>query len=154
MNRRFVAIASFLVITAFAASHQQVVYGQITSPATNSFLIAGANQEISWKVSHDSTSFVVLQYSTDAGYTWNTIASTGIAAGSYNWIIPVGTNSYRCKVRMVKFTRMGSIPLATTGNFSIATLNPTSYSSAVFSHRVIALTDTGGHHFNRVQFFK
>jgi hypothetical protein len=151
---RFVAIASLLVIFAVTALHQQVAYGQITSPANNSFLIAGSNQEIVWKVSSDSTSLVVLQYSTDAGYSWNYVASTGIAAGSYNWVIPLSTNAYRCRVRLVKFTASGCIQIATSGNFSIASLDPSSQISAVFSHRVMVLADTSGHHFNRVQFFK
>ncbi|HQT92646.1 MAG TPA: hypothetical protein PL001_11545 [Candidatus Kryptobacter bacterium] len=154
MSRRFVAIASFLVVFALAVSCQQVAYGQVTSPANNSFLVAGSNQEISWNVTGDASSIVVLQYTTNGGATWNSIAPSGMAAGSYNWVIPVGTNSYLCKVRIVRYTSKGLIPVATTGNFSIANLNPYSQISAVFSHRVIALTDTTGHHFNRLWYFK
>lgn len=154
MNRRFVAIASFLVIFAIAALHQQVVYGQITSPATNSFQVAGADQQISWKVKNDSTSIVLLQYSTDGGQSWNYIASSGIAAGSYDWIIPVTINSFLCKVRIVKYTGRGFTTVATTGNFSIARMSPLSTINHVFSHRVMALTDTGTRHFNRLRFFK
>ena len=128
--------------------------GRVTSPANNSFLVAGSNQEISWNVTGDASSIVVLQYTTNGGATWNSIAPSGMAAGSYNWVIPVGTNSYLCKVRIVRYTSKGLIPVATTGNFSIANLNPYSQISAVFSHRVIALTDTTGHHFNRLWYFK
>ncbi len=154
MSRRLVVIAAVLVLFALAASNQQVVYGQITSPVTNSFLSAGSNQVISWDVKGDSTNIVVLQYTTDGGSNWNFIASTGMAARSYNWVIPVGTNSWLCKIRMVRYTKRGLIPIFTTGNFSIARLNPNSQISAVFSHRIIALTNTAGHHFNRLWYFK
>ena len=154
MARRFVAIASFLVVSGFMLSHQQVVYGQITSPATNSFLIAGSSQKITWDFRGDPTRIVLLQFTTDGGRSWSPISSSGIAAGSYNWIIPVGTNSYLCKVRLVQFDRGQYRPLYATGIFSIARLNPRSEISSVFSHRVISLTDTTGHHFNRVRFFR
>lgn len=154
MNRRFVVIAAFLAVSALAASHDQVAQAQITSPSNNSFLTAGANQEISWKVKKDSTSIVTLQYSTDAGYSWNYIASTSIGAGTYEWIIPVGINAYSCEVRIVQFTASGYTTIASTGNFSIAILNPYTSANAVFSHRVVTLTATGKHHINRNQFFK
>lgn len=153
MSRRFVAIASLLVISAIAVSSQQVAYGQITSPSTNSFVLAGVDQRISWNVTKDSTSIVVLQYSTDAGRNWNTIGTCGIAARSYDWIIPVAINSYLCKVRIVKYTAKGYTKVAETGNFSIARMFSLSTINEVFSHRVIALTDTSKHHFNRIQFF-
>ncbi len=154
MSNRFVAIASFLVMFALAVCCQQVAFGQITSPTNNSFLVAGSNQEITWNVKGDSSSIVVLQYTTNGGSSWNSIASSGMAAGSYNWVIPVGTNSFLCKVRIVRYTSKGLIPVSTTGNFSIANLNFYSQICAVFSRRVMALTDTTGHHFNRIKFFK
>ncbi len=153
MRIRFVIIAATLVISAFAVSSRQMAYGQITSPGTNTFVLAGANQRISWNVGRDSKSIVLLQYSTDAGSTWNHIAATGIAAGSYNWVIPVTVNSFLCKVRMVKYTRREFTRVAETGNFSIARMFSYSTINEVFSHRVIALTDTSKHHYNRIQFF-
>jgi len=154
MKKKFMAITSFLVMSAIGASQQQVVYGQIISPANNSFLTAGANQEISWRINDDSTSIVVLQYSTDAGYNWDCIASSGIAAGSYDWIIPATVNSYLCKVRIVKFTGRGETLIASSGIFSIAILDPWWSTNEVFSHRVIALTDTVKHHPHRTPVYR
>ncbi len=148
------AITSLLVVLAIASSLQQVAYGQITSPAEYSNLTAGANQEITWKVKGDSACIVLLQYSTDAGLSWNYIATTGIAAGSYIWVIPVGISSYFCRVRIAKFTGAGYVQVASTGNFSIEMLNPTSGINAVFSHRVIVLLDNSKQHVGRTRFFK
>lgn len=154
MHKRFVAVSSVMVVCLFAALPQQIAYGQITSPSNNTFLIAGSNQEITWQSSRDSTSIVLLQYSTNGGHEWNYIGTSGIAAGSYEWVIPVGTNSFLCKVRMVKCTRKGYAQVSSTGIFSIAAVNPLSEINEVFSHRVISLSDSGKHHFNRIKWFK
>lgn len=154
MKKGFVGIASSLLFLAITGIIHQNGFGQINSPATNSFLVAGSDQKISWDVSKDSTSIVLLQYSTDAGRTWNLIASSGIAAGSYDWIVPPTINSFQCKMRMVSYSSKGFKSIASTGNFSIARVFPTSTINEVFSHRVIAVTDTGKKHYNRMRFFK
>ena len=136
--RTFAAMAGLLLMSAILATNGQSAYGQIISPSNNSFLTAGSNQEIAWVVNNDTTSIVVLQYSTDAGYSWNFIASTGIAAGEYQWVIPVGINSLACEVRIEKFTRSGGTTIASTRDFTITSVDRLANTNAVFSHRLIA----------------
>ena len=143
MKRSLMAIVVFLGIMAVAASDQQTVCGQIISPSNNSILTAGNDQVISWRPMKDSLSTVVLQYSTDGGFSWNYIASTGIAARSYDWIIPVDLGSYFCMIRMIGYNGTAYVTLATTGNFSVLTLDQRTSSSAVFSHRALALGNGG-----------
>lgn len=155
VNRRFVVSASFFAVFLIVASQQRVAYGQkITSPSNNTFLAAGSDQPITWTLKKDTTSIVVLQYSVNGGWTWNYIGTTGIAAGSYDWITPVGVNAYFCLVRMVKFTQTGATTVASSGSFSIARLDPHSQISHAFTHRVISLSKSGRGHYKRHTFFR
>ena len=154
MKSRFVVIASIVVTLAFAASSGQSAFAQMISPADNSLLTAGNNELISWVVKDDTSSIVVLQYSTDDGFTWAFIASSGIAAGSYNWVIPVGINSSNCRLKIVKYTDHGYVSIAEAQHFAIMSVDPNSGVSAVFSHRVITITDKKKNHLHRFQILR
>ncbi len=143
MNRKLLAFTSIFVILLLGDSHQQMAYGQITSPANYSYLTAGVDQEITWSVNGESPKTVLLQYSTDGGYTWNGIGSCAISSGSYDWVIPVGISSWACMVRIQKCDGKNYKTFASTGTFSIYVLNPSSGYQEVFSHRLVAPSSGG-----------
>jgi hypothetical protein len=138
MNKKSLVFTSIFVILLLGVSQQQMAYGQITSPANYSYLTAGADQEITWNVNGESPKTVLLQYSTDGGYTWNGIGSCAISSGSYDWVIPVGINSWACMVRIQKCDGKNYKTFASTGTFSINRLDPSVGCQEVFSHRLVA----------------
>lgn len=146
MSKIFMAAASCLIVVAMPALRRQEVYGQITSPADNSILTAGSDQVIFWKANGNSAGTVLLQYSTNGGTSWNLIASAGMVARSYDWIIPVNINSYYCMVRMQQYNGITYTTVASTGFFSVSSLDQVSTSSEVFSHRDVALSGSKKQH--------
>jgi hypothetical protein len=76
------------------------VSGSITlrSPNGGETWVAGSSQVIKWNSTGDINN-VTIQYSTDNGTTWKTIAQTTTNNGSYNWVVP-DTVSDQCLVRV------------------------------------------------------
>jgi hypothetical protein len=67
----------------------------VTTPNNNSYLLTGASQSIIWK--SQNIDVVNIEYSLDAGSTWNTIVSNDTivnGSNSYNWTIPSITGTY------------------------------------------------------------
>ncbi len=63
---------------------------QLTNPNGGRGYFPGGNIAVQWNA--QSVNSLLIEYTTDGGNTWNTIASgVNAAAGSYNWTIP---NSY------------------------------------------------------------
>jgi len=60
----------------------------INSPSIGSTLYVGATQTISWSSAYLSSPFVMLEYSSDNGVTWNTIEAATNDDGSYSWTVP------------------------------------------------------------------
>ena len=87
---------------------------------------AGSTQEIKWNGTGDINQ-VAIEYSTDKGTTWDTVAQTTANDGSYNWVVP-GKVSDKCLVRV-------------TANDSDLDPKPADVSDAVFS---IVLPNTPG----------
>jgi hypothetical protein len=96
------------------------VSGSITlrSPNGGETWVAGSSQVIKWNSTGDINN-VTIQYSTDNGTTWKTIAQTTTNNGSYNWVVP-DTVSDRCLVRV-------------TANDNDLDPKPSDVSDAVFS---------------------
>ncbi len=70
----------------------------VTNPNGGELLKAGSVQPINWISNHIAN--VKLEYSTDNGINWLTIAaSTPAATGIYNWLVP-STPSSVCRVRV------------------------------------------------------
>lgn len=88
----------------------------LTSPLMNDKWQAQTNQLIKW--SSQNISSIKIEYSTDAGISWNIITnSTSAAAGSYNWTVPNIQND-RCQIRITDVANQ-SISSRNEGVFSI-----------------------------------
>jgi hypothetical protein len=96
------------------------VSGSITlrSPNGGETWVAGLPQEIKWNSTGDINN-VTIQYSTDNGTTWKTIAKNDVNNHIYNWVVP-DTVSDQCLVRV-------------TSNDSDLDPKPSDVSDAVFS---------------------
>lgn len=71
----------------------------LTSPITGVSWKVGTSHNITWTVS-STISNVKLEYTTNNGSSWNTIASSLVATlGTYEWIVPNNPSTY-CKVRI------------------------------------------------------
>jgi hypothetical protein len=71
----------------------------LTSPITSVSWKVGTSHNITWSVS-STISNVKLEYTTNNGSSWNTIASSLVATlGTYEWVVPNTTSAY-CKVRI------------------------------------------------------
>lgn len=75
---------------------------QLTYPSTGDALAPGETVRISWDAYGDPSTTFALQYSVDAGFSWNNIA-TNIADGtqSYSWVVPA-TVTDKAMVRVIK----------------------------------------------------
>ena len=72
---------------------------QLTHPIGGETLFSGTNRNISW-ISRTSVGTVKLEYSTDAGQTWELIADNVHNNGSYTWSNIPTVDSEECKVRI------------------------------------------------------
>jgi protocatechuate 3,4-dioxygenase beta subunit len=94
---------------------------RLMSPKRWIQITAGTVQAVTW-TSTGNVSQVVIEYSTDSGITWSTIAASVPNTGSYQWAVP-DTPSQHCHLRI----RLGngdseSAPFDMTDNeFSIVT---------------------------------
>lgn len=70
----------------------------LTAPNGGSTLLSGTSSSITW-ASTGSISDVMLEYSTDNGSSWNTIAASVPNTGSYEWTVPEA-HSPDCIVRI------------------------------------------------------
>ncbi|HEX2983126.1 MAG TPA: hypothetical protein VHO28_06245, partial [Ignavibacteriales bacterium] len=71
----------------------------VTSPATGDRWEAGTSKKITW--SFDSISDDVnVQYSTNGGSSWSTIATVPVTDGEYDWTIPAGLGLTNAQVRV------------------------------------------------------
>lgn len=137
MIKSMLSFTSLVVISTLGIVIQETAYGQITLPASSSYLTAGTDQDINWNVNGESPKTVILQYSTDGGSTWNCIGSCAVSTGTYHWVIPVGVDSWDCMVRIQKCVGINLKTFASTGLFTIKSLNPNSTIQEVFSHRLV-----------------
>ena len=79
-----------------------IASGTITVPTTGTCWNSGSHT-IQWTAGNitDVNSFTIsLDYSTDGGSTWNSIATGLSNSGSYNWNVPTGLNSTNGVIRI------------------------------------------------------
>jgi len=74
----------------------------VSSPNTNVTWYQGNSNAISWTSQYVESPFVNIEYSSDNGSTWNTIASVTENDGSYSWLIPTIVSS-QCLVRISEY---------------------------------------------------
>ena len=73
----------------------------VTTPNGGESWMVGSTQNITW--THvAANSYVILQYSTDAGSTWANVDNYEFNDGSFAWVIP-NTPSTDCKVRVIDY---------------------------------------------------
>ncbi len=154
MSRSFSALVSAIVLffsgTAFCQygvwgnTYLGDGFGQITSPNFGSAVTAGSDETITWNVPVDSTAILLLQYSTDNGYSWNYLGSSGVSALSYTWHVPVGINSWNCIVRIQAYDwkSRGYLTVARSGSFSIRPLTPNYSGLEIYSHSALPANST------------
>jgi len=66
----------------------------ISSPGAYATVSPGQNVAITWSASDNKgVSSVTLQYSSNGGSTWNTIADNQLKSGSYTWAIPMNSGT-------------------------------------------------------------
>ncbi len=112
----------------------------ITAPRTYSSVYPGSSLDISWTAT-DSTGVtgIVIDYSTDKGYSWNQVTTAGPGMSSYSWTIPeslasgtliirvtardaAGNSGYATKTLMVRTkstSLFGSLTQGSSGNNQI-----------------------------------
>lgn len=77
-------------------------YINVNYPNSTSTLYIGRSANITWSSEYLTSSFVTIEYSTDAGTSWNIIMSVTENDGSHSWEIPE-TPSTECLVRVSEF---------------------------------------------------
>jgi RHS repeat-associated protein len=87
----------------------------ITSPGNGDIWVIGSVQAITWSTT-GTVDNVNIEYSTDSGSNWTTIASSEINDGSYSWTIP-STPSSNC---LVKISETDGDPTSTSNTFTIS----------------------------------
>jgi hypothetical protein len=78
----------------------------ITTPSGSTVWNAGTTQTVRWSSENAGTS-VRVEYSTNGGSSWKTIATGTANDGALSWSIPAGIDSNRCKVRVTSAAHPG-----------------------------------------------
>jgi len=79
-----------------------IPYIDVNYPSNSTTLYIGRSNNITWDSDYLTSSFVTIEYSYDAGLTWNTIMGVTENDGSHSWDIP-DTPSSECLVRVSEF---------------------------------------------------
>ncbi|EDP96827.1 S8 family serine peptidase [Kordia algicida OT-1] len=87
----------------------------LTYPTGGEKFVAGTQEVIHWDANNAVNSYV-LEYSTDNGATWNSMATLPPASTNYTWNVPNGLASGQCKIRITN----GTLTDESDDNFSIA----------------------------------
>jgi hypothetical protein len=75
----------------------------VNSPNGGERFYPGQTKTIAWQAPTFNITAVKIEYTTDAGATWNLITSSTQNTGSYNWIVPTVTSiKSNCKIRISK----------------------------------------------------
>ena len=118
----------------------------VTSPNGGESWTAGSSYSITWNASNITN--VKLEYTTNGGTTWTTIAASRTAsAGSYTWLVP-NISSSTCKVR-ISDTSKATVNDVSENNFIIMgaqslTVTVGTVSGATGSIVDVPFTVTGG----------
>ena len=97
-----------------------ITSGTITAPTTGTCWNSGSHT-IQWTAGNitDVNSFTIsLDYSTDGGSTWNSIATGLTNSGSYNWSVPTGLNSTNGLIRITATDCAGNTATQNSNTFT------------------------------------
>jgi hypothetical protein len=84
----------------------------ITSPNGGESWVAGSTHNITWTTDSPAISAVKLEYSTDAGTTWNLITASAPNTGSYSWTLSDLFTTSQLKVRATGLAGVTSLTLS------------------------------------------
>ncbi|MDD3685409.1 MAG: FlgD immunoglobulin-like domain containing protein [Bacteroidales bacterium] len=90
----------------------------VTNPNSSSTLYYNATTNIAWTSEFTTSEFVTIEYSTDNGSNWTTIASPTQDDGSYSWTVPQ-TASTECLVKVSEYGNPAVYDVSNV-NFTIA----------------------------------
>jgi hypothetical protein len=107
----------------------------LTSPLGGQTYAGGASQNITWNAATDNillaTNPISLEYSTNSGSTWTSIATGEANDGTYAWTVP-SINSTTVRVRVIAQDRAGnSANSASTSDLAIDSTAPTATSLSI-----------------------
>jgi len=94
-------------------------------PSQGEDLWAGDGYEITWDYDYLASSYAKIYYSTNSGYSWNTITSYTPNDGAYDWVIPLSLNSSVGRIKVEAWD--GSGLEASDGSWGNFTFNPGGY---------------------------
>ena len=77
-------------------------YITVSYPNSNLTTYANNSINIQWTSGYLSSSFVKIEFTSDAGATWSTVVTPTENDGSYNWTLP-NINSLNCKFRISEY---------------------------------------------------
>jgi hypothetical protein len=90
---------------------------RVLLPNGNDTWLKGSNKEIKW--TSENVANVKIEYTTNAGGTWNTIVNSTPSTGSYMWNnLPDANNSLQCRIR-VSEAEFGTPSDISDDNFAI-----------------------------------
>ena len=93
----------------------------LTAPNTNVTWVAGSTHAITWTHNLGAAESVLIEWSTDGGTTWSTVApsvlNTGNTSGTYNWFVPYPYTT-TARVRLTWLTNSAAQDVSAV-NFSI-----------------------------------
>ncbi len=89
---------------------------RVLTPNGNDTWITGTTKEIRW--TSENITDVKIEYTTNAGGSWNTVVQSMPSNGSYLWSVPDANNSLQCRIRISDAT-YGSPSDLSDDNFAI-----------------------------------
>ena len=115
----------FMAVNAFAAV-------TLTSPDGGEVWLTGSTHAITWtnNLNPKPAAKLRLRYTKDLGVTWKTIVTRPLEqvlpalSGSYNWTVPVGATSKRCKVKVILLDSLGNILATDVSNSRFTIKSP------------------------------
>jgi hypothetical protein len=130
----------------------------LTAPTGGQTYAGGSSQNITWTAATDNfglaTSPVSLEYSTNSGTSWTSIATNEANDGTYSWTVP-SIDSSTVRVRVIATDAAGNTSNSASGsNLTIDSTNPTitltsldggsSYRGGTAQNVSWTVSDTGG----------
>jgi len=107
----------------------------LTAPNGGETLTSGSTYEITWASEGSVEENVKLEYSTNSGGNWTTIASTTPNDGSYTWTVP-DTPSSHCLVKVSSLTTPSIYDVSDGEFFIVSSNSPATATRVIFPGQV------------------
>jgi len=124
-----------------------ITTGTITAPASGTCWNSGSHT-IQWTTGNitDVNSFTIsLDYSTDGGSTWNSIATGLSNSGSYNWTVPTGLNSTNGVIRITATDCAGNTTSQISNTFTFDDTPPSIATGTITAPTTGTCWNSGSH---------